>query len=141
MTLERAHNLTVRRIILPDMVLNWFLGAVLLFVPRTVDSLLGTASLLPAIAYQGMGVLFLVFAAWQLTVVRRGAATPAGLVFAALMAEVPVLALTAALVFGNFPLLGVWRVVLWIGDIYMLFLGTWYLALARWLAKNTGIAA
>lgn len=136
MTLERAHTLTVRRIILPDMILNWFLGAVLLIVPRMVDSVLGTASLLPLVAYQAMGVLFLVFAAWQLAVVRKGSATPTGLIFAAFMAEVPVLGLMAALVFGNFPLLAVWRVVLWIGNIYMLFLGAWYFALARWLAKG-----
>jgi hypothetical protein len=38
-----------------------------------------------------------------------------------------VILLTAALLFMSLPLRPFWRILLWTGDVYMLFLGTLYL--------------
>lgn len=136
MTLERAKAITLGCIILPDMILNWFLGIMLLIFPRFVDDLIGTAPILPSLIYQAMGILFLVFAAWQVWILRCNDIYEAGLIYAALMAEIPVIALTIALVFWDAPIYPLVRVLLWVGNIYMLFLGAWYFFLAYWISKR-----
>lgn len=136
MSVERAKEFTIHRIIFPDMVLNWVLGIVLLVFPSQIDDLAGTGPILPKSAYLVMAVLFLVFAAWQVWIIRRDDIREPGLVYAALMAEGPVVALTMALLFWNLPLYPVVRVLLWVGNIYMLFLGAWYFTLAYWISKQ-----
>ncbi|HEC23211.1 MAG TPA: hypothetical protein ENI95_09875 [Chloroflexi bacterium] len=136
MTLKSAWRFTLHRLFFGDMLLNWFLGGLLTFFPSPVDRLMGQAPLLTMGIYRLIGVGFLAFAAWQTWCIARQRLGPAGLVFAALMAEGPVVLLTIALVFMDFPLRPVARVALWVGDVYMLFLGAWYLFLARWLAKE-----
>ncbi len=127
---QQARAFTLRRIVFGDMVLNWFLGAVLSLFPAAVDGLLGRSSLAPPLVYRVVGVLFLLFAAWQTFIVVRGRLGVGALLFAALMALGPVVLLTVILLFMNLPLRSGWRIVLWIGDVYMLFLGCWYLFLA-----------
>jgi hypothetical protein len=122
-----------RRLFVGDTILNWFLGVLLVALPAVVDRMLGTQPLLPPWVYRLVGVGFLGFAAWQTTVmVRRRSFAPGQLIFAALMAEGPVVLLTVALVWMALPLDPVWRIALWIGNIYMLLLGVWYFFLARW---------
>jgi hypothetical protein len=131
MTVYKATRLTLRYLFPGDAALNWFLGCVLVFFPSAVDDLLGRHPLAPKLVYQAIGGGFLLFAAWQMVVIIRRRLGPGGLVFAALMAEVPVVALTIVLVFMNLDLFPIWRVVLWLGNGYMLALGMWYLFLAR----------
>lgn len=133
---EKARTFTLRRIVFGDMLLNWFLGAALSFFPALVDGLLGRAPLAPPIAYRVIGVLFLLFAAWQTFIVVRRQLGVGALLFAALMALVPVVLLTVLLLFMSLPLRIGWRIVLWVGDIYMLFLGCWYLFLAVALRRT-----
>jgi hypothetical protein len=129
--IERARAFTLDRIVFGDMLLNWFLGAVMLLFPGAVDRLLAaTSPLLPSLVYRVVGIGFLLFAAWQTWVVVRHVLGPRQLVFAGILAEVPFLMLTAALVFANFDLKLFWRLVLWVGNIYMLLLGGWYFYLA-----------
>jgi hypothetical protein len=109
------------------MLLNWPLGVALTLLPRWVDAGIGRAALLPLLVYRVIGAIFLLFAAWQAWVLSHRTIGPPGLVFAALMSLVPVILLTAALLFMSLPLRPFWRVLLWTGDVYMLFLGTLYL--------------
>lgn len=136
MQIERARWLTVHRIILGDMLLNWLLGAALLAFPQGVDRLIGQAPVLPVPVYRLLGAAFVLFAAWQTWVVRQGKIGPAGLIFAALMALIPFVLLTIALVFVDLPLRPLWRIILWAGNIYMFGLGSWYLTLARIQARR-----
>jgi hypothetical protein len=135
---EKAHTLTVRRIFFGDTILNWFLGVLLTFLPGWADRTLRRSAepLLPASAYRVVGVVFLLFAAWQTAVLIRGRMGAPALWFAAFMAEGPVMLLTAALVFLNLPLKPGWRIVLWAGDIYMFLLGLWYVYLATAIRKG-----
>ena len=119
-TVDRAMRFTLGYLIPGDTVLNWLLGSALVFFPAMVDGVLGRRPLAPGVVYQVIGGGFLLFAAWQTVVLIRRWIGPLGLVFAAFMAEVPVMLLTVVLVFMNLDLFPVWRVVLWLGNGYML---------------------
>jgi hypothetical protein len=136
MRFERASEFTYRRLFFGDMVLNWFLGAVLTFAPGLVDDLLGTAPLLPLPVYRIIGVGFLGFSAWQTWIIVRGTIGPRSWIFAAVMAEGPVILLTFVLLFIDLALYPGWRIVLWVGNVYMFFLGGWYSFLAWGLLKR-----
>jgi hypothetical protein len=104
MQLTQAKALT-RRVVFGDMLLNWFLGALLTFLPGIVDQILGSAPLLPRGVYRVIGILFLAFAAWQTWAhATERTTTTASLIFAALLALVPVVLLTIALLFVRLPL-------------------------------------
>lgn len=129
---RRAHAFTLNRVFLGDTILNWFLGAVLTFFPRFVDRVLSfSPPMLPPVFYILLGVIFLGFSAWQTSVLVRQRMGPPALIFAGVMALLPFIGLTAGLLFLDLSLKPLWRVILWIGDIYMLLLGIWYLYLAR----------
>jgi hypothetical protein len=131
MQLAQAKALT-RRIVFGDMLLNWFLGALLTLLPGVVDQILGSAPLLPLSVYRVIGIIFLAFAAWQTWAhLTERTTAPTSLVFAALLALGPVVLLTIALLFMELPLQVGWRIALWVGDAYMLLLTAWYLTLAR----------
>ncbi len=125
-------RLTLTRILFGDMILNWLLGGVLMLAPAAVDRALGSAPLLPAPAYRLIGGAFLLFAAWQASLIRRGEAGRAAWLFAGLMCVIPFALLAVALLFLPFALRPAWRIVLWAGNTYMLLLGIWYLTLAAW---------
>ena len=127
---EHAHDFTLKHLFLGDMILNWFLGGILLFFPMLVDMTLGVTLIIPLVIYRFIGLLFWLFAAWQSWMFRRGRLGLLGLIFAALLAFIPVIALTVALVFMDFPLRIGWRIIHWIGDVYMFFLCAWYFLLA-----------
>lgn len=135
---EKAHTFTVRRIFFGDTILNWFLGALMTFLPARVDSALrsGVRLILPPGVYRVVGVVFLLFAAWQTAVLIQGRMGSSALWFAAFMAEAPFVLLTAALVFLSLPLKPGWRFVLWVGDVYMFVLGLWYVYLAVAIHKG-----
>jgi hypothetical protein len=137
MTAEQAKNFTLKRLIFGDMLLNWCLGIIFTIFPLPVDRVLGQVSLLPPSIYRVIGVGFLLFAAWQTWVVIQGDIKPGGLIFASLMAEIPVVLLTIALLFMDFKLRPGWRIALWVGNVYMLLLGVWYVFVARKLTNQT----
>lgn len=136
MTSGRAVRFTLNILFPGDAMLNWFLGFTLVLFPSTIDSLLGRRPLAPELVYQVAGVGFLVFAAWQTMIVFRRRIGSPGLVFAALMAEIPVVLLTVVLVFLKLEIVLIWRVVLWLGNVYMLLLGVWYMFVARRLVTD-----
>jgi hypothetical protein len=136
MSVDGARQFTLNILFRADTILNWLLGCVLVFFPSMVDDIIGRQLLAPPLVYQAIGAGFLVFAAWQTVRVIGRQLGIGALVFAAFMAEIPVILLTAALVFMNLDLEPVWRLVLWLGNVYMLILGVWYIFLARWLARQ-----
>jgi len=117
------------------MFLNWLLGFVFSLFPLRVEKLITFEPLLPRFIWVAIGIVFLGFAVWQTGVVKRRDLSPNELVFAALMSWVPVMLLTLGLLM-DFPLFSWSRVALWVGDVYMLILGGWYLYLAKTLSKN-----
>ena len=135
-TVARWKRLTVNRVIFGDMLLNWTLGAIFTFLPGLAELALGKGPLMPPAVWRVIGIIFLVFAGWQTWIVLHRDIGPGGLIVSCIMAWAPVLLLTAALVFGEFPLRFAARIGLWVGDIYMLFLGAWYLFLARSLSQG-----
>lgn len=136
MNAESAHSFTLRKLFFGDMLLNWFVAAVLIPFPVFCDTMLGTAQLFPYGYYRVLGVIFLLYAAWQTAIVIKSALTPGALWFSAILAEVPVVLLTAALVGLGLPLRPQWRIILWIANFYMLFLGVWYIFVARLVNKK-----
>ena len=134
MTDERLKKATLR-IIFGDMLLNWTLGVLLTFLPGFAESIVGTAPMLPVAVWRAIGVIFLLFAAWQTWVVQRWDIGPDGLWFACWMAWIPVILLAIALLYLDFPLRSAARIALWGGTIYMFFLGGWYAFGARRLAR------
>ena len=131
MNLDRARDFTFKRLFFGDTILNWLLGFVLVLLPQKVDDVLGSAMLFPRQFYTAVGVIFLAFAAWQTIVSLRKMMGIPSLVFAAIMAEAPTVLLTVALTYLPLALYPVWRIVLWIGNIYMFILGCWYFHLAH----------
>lgn len=129
--MSRAKEIT-HNIVFGDMLVNWFIGGAMTLFPKAVDQILGTSTMLPLSVYRVLGIIFLGFAAWQTWALRSRRETGSmSLFFAAFMALGPVALLTAALLFLPVPLRETWRVVLWIGDLYMLVLGVWYVSLGR----------
>lgn len=125
MSAERLNALAVR-ILKGDAVANVIIGVALIAFPAPIESALGYAALMPFIIWQIIGAVFLVYAVWEFIVVRRPPLSAASLAFASMMALVPVVLLTIALLFGNFALRPIGYVVLWIGDAVMLVLGSYY---------------
>lgn len=136
MAIQRAREFTIKRLFLGDTLLNWFLGGMMTFFPALVDRLLGSGRLLPVPVYQVFGAGFLLFAAWQTWILARRRMGAWALIFAGIMALGPFIGLTIALVFVDFALYPGWRIALWVGNLYMLVLGIWYLYLARMAAKE-----
>ncbi len=125
-------------IILGDNALNWFLGAAMVLVPTWFNSLLSSRLLLPIWLYFIVGVGFLWFASWQVqTFLREKQLPPAALQQAALLAWGPVVVLTIALLTPlTSSLYPFARVLLWIGNGYMLVLGGWYWWVAKQLLRD-----
>jgi hypothetical protein len=121
------------------MLLNWTLGILLTFLPGMAESIIGTAPLLPMPMLRGIGVIFLLFAAWQTWIVQQWNVGPDSLWFSCWMAWIPVVLLTIALLYMDFPLRPVARIVIWVGNIYMFFLGGWYAFVARRLARGDSL--
>jgi len=133
MTHDRLKAITLR-VFFGDMLLNWALGVFLMFLPDFARSAIG-AEPLPLGGWRILGTLFVLFAIWQTWIVRGWNIGPDGLWFACWMAWIPVILLTMALLYSNLPLREGARAVLWVGDIYMWLLGSWYAFVARRLAR------
>jgi len=122
--------LFTQRLITADMVLNWILGLGFTFFHRKIERFIASEVLFLPIVWRLIGIGFLLFAAWQVGVVRRQALKPSELVFAAIMAWGPVVLLTIGLLM-DFPLYPLARLLLWVVNFYMLVLGGLYLYLAN----------
>ena len=121
-----------RRLFSADAGLNVFLGMLLTFSPAWTDQIITRSRLVPPGIYRFIGTIFLFYAAWQLLVILKNrVASRDAMIFAAVMALVPVILLTAALLYADLPVVLLWRIILWMGNIYMLLLAAWYVFIAR----------
>lgn len=114
-----------------DMYLNFFLAILLSMYPSRVQFLLLEESVFPELMYVVFGLGFLVFALWQNKVfIKDMRMLRKDLIIAAWMAWIPVILLTIALVDLNLPIRNIGLGLLWIGNIYMLWLGFHYVSIA-----------
>lgn len=139
MTAEE-HNAFAVRLLKGDTILNFILGVAFIAIPGPIEAILGDGPLIPFIAWRVIGVIFVLFAAWEAYVTRRPLLSVASLAFASFMALAPVVLLTAALLFLPMPLNTLGRVVLWLGDLVMFLLGSYY-ALVIWRMRCAGASA
>lgn len=131
------HNAFAVRILKADLVLNVVLGVAFFAIPGPIESVIGTGPLIPFVVWRVIGVIFVLYAVWELYVTRRPPLSISSLAFASFMALVPVVMLTVALVFMDMPLNVFGRVSLWLGDGLMLVLGTYY-AQVIWRMRREG---
>lgn len=122
------------KVLVADMVLNWILGFVLTLLPRRFEKIMSTSQLLPLWGWWVIGIGFLLFAAWQVGVIRRGQIRPKELVFAGVMAWIPMLLVIIVLLL-DLPLRQWVRAVLWLANGYMFMLGGLYLFLFHRISK------
>lgn len=125
MKAEQLNALAVR-ILRGDANVNVILGVIFIAIPDTIEDVLASAPLIPFIIWRVIGVIFILYAVWEVIVVRRPPLSASSLAFASMMALVPVVLLTTALLFGDFALRPLGYILLWIGDAVMLLLGSYY---------------
>lgn len=121
-----------KRLFFGDMIFNWFLGGLLTIFPGFVDRVLTTTRFFPIAAFRLIGIGFLIYSVWQTFIIVKKRLSPRALLGAAWAAFGPVIILTGGLILWGEVIAPFWTVVLWIGDVYMLLLGLWYV----WLARN-----
>ncbi|MBN2422925.1 hypothetical protein JXB41_06885 [Candidatus Woesearchaeota archaeon] len=114
-----------KKIIVLDNLINWFIGIALLFFTRFSRGLLSENMFFPMIFWKGLGLVFLVFAAWQDYTIAKGI-SKTDYRFASVMAILPVIGLSYALLFMDLGLFYYTEIALWLGNIYMAVLGAWY---------------
>ena len=117
-----------QKIFLFDLILNWTLGLALLFFPEVINRLTFKTALFGPMLYTLLGVLFLLFAFWQTGVhLLKKVFRPFNLAFAAVMAIIPIILLTQALLSFNSLIHPLILLLLWLGNTYMFLLTAWYL--------------
>jgi len=128
--------LVTLKLIFADMFLNFMLGFIFIFFYPGTERLIAGGMLFQPVVWCAIGTGLLLFGVWQTSIIRRRDLKPNELVFAALMAFVPAVLLAIGL-FMDSPLYPFAKILLWAGVAYMLFLGCWYLFLARRLVNQS----
>jgi len=118
-----------------DLFLNWILGILFIFFFRLMESLIGHSQLLPGYLWIIIGTGLLFFGIWQTYIVIGKKFDKNTRLFSSIMAWACFLLLTYAMVFMNFEIYYIARIVIWIGNLYMFFLGLLYLISYRNLRK------
>ena len=130
MTKTNKKELTLQ-IIRYDSYLNWFLGVFFLANPDLFLSFFTPQLQLPYSFWLVLGIGFLLFALWQtFFIIRPNKINACQLQTAAVLAWLPVLALTYLLALMPSIFYPNALLLLWIANIYMLLLGAWYLYLS-----------
>ncbi len=114
-----------------DAILNIAVGLIFLFLSERVEGLLFNGSMLPHYVWIILGAGFLYFAYWQIRITIRSKAGRTALIFALAAAWVPALLVTVLLVVPLLPVSTGGRLILWIGDFYLILLGAYYFLLIR----------
>lgn len=130
MTKKNKRKFTLK-IIKLDAYLNWFLGLFFLAKPDLFQSLLFPSLKLPSLFWLLASLVFLGFAAWQtFFMVIPQSINVCQLQTAAALAWLPFLGLTYILVLLPTVFYPRAFLILWLADLYMFVLGTWYLYIA-----------
>jgi hypothetical protein len=119
-----------------DTLVNWALGMLFLFFSRQVESFISDQQILPGWFWMIAGAGLLLFGFWQTYIVATAAFTPIARLFSCVLAWLPFVALTIALLCMGFPVRPLARVLIWTGNIYMFTLGVLYLV--SWYKSKIG---
>ena len=120
-------------IVFIDIVINIATGILLLVMPISFDLYLFQQQIIAPWIYRLIAIGFVFFAGWQLLCfIQPGGFTVWNLRFAALLAWLPIVALTMGLLsnIGD-HLLALPKLFLWLANIYMLLLGGLYWCLTN----------
>lgn len=118
-----------------DTYINWILGTVFLFFSKSVEKLMSDVPLLPQEIWIIIGLGLLFFGFWQTFIIWKKKFSRSAQLFSCITAWIPFLILTYALVFMKFSLFIEARLIIWVGNIYMLILG-WFYFLSRFQTKT-----
>ncbi len=114
-----------------DAILNIAVGFIFLFLSEKVEGLLFNGSMLPHYVWIILGAGLLYFAYWQIRIMIKSKAGRTALVFALGAAWVPALLVTVLLIVPLLPVSAGGRLILWIGNCYLILLGGYYFLLIR----------
>ncbi|MFV1917034.1 MAG: hypothetical protein ACC618_00890 [Patescibacteria group bacterium] len=122
---KRIKEITLQ-VIKADMIINWLLALMFIFFPRFFQRLIAEGDIFQIWLWRLIGITLIIFAGWQVKIIKRGKTTQGELGFLVLATFTPA-ALLAAGLFMDFPLYHSSRLLLWVADFYMLSLGAFYL--------------
>lgn len=114
------------QVIKVDMLINWLFGVMFLFFPRFFQRLIAEGDIFQIWPWRLIGIALIIFAGWQVKIIKRGRTTQGQLGFLALATFTPAGLLAIGLLI-DFPLYATARLMLWLVDGYMLILGAFYL--------------
>jgi hypothetical protein len=122
------------RLFIFDTYVNWGLGILFIFFFRYVESFISDRKILPDYFWIITGMGLLLFGVWQTYILIKRMFTPNVRLFSCILAWLPSIALTYALLFMGFPIKPLSGVLIWTGNIYMFSLGVLYL-ISRYKSK------
>jgi hypothetical protein len=118
-----------------DTWVNWGLGILFILFFRRVETFISDRRILPGYFWIISGIGLLLFGFWQTYVLVKRKFSPDARLFSCIMAWLPFIALTYALLFMQFPIRPLACVLIWIGNVYMFALGVLYLV-SWYISKN-----
>ncbi len=132
---KRIKKITLQ-VIKVDMTINWSLAVVFVFFPRFFQRLIASGEIFQIWLLQLIGIALIIFASWQVKILKRSEIAPGELVLLTLTTFIPAV-LLATLLMMDFRLYSFVRLGLWAADIYMLTLGGWYLYVLKKLERES----
>ncbi|MBP6978620.1 MAG: hypothetical protein PHD61_07675 [Bacteroidales bacterium] len=109
-----------------DTVLNYGLAILFIFFFRQTESFISKTDILPDYFWIAAGTGLLLFGFWQTFVLLTGSFRSTNRLISCILSWLCFIALTYALIFIGFPMKPLPAFLIWIGDLYMLFLGVIY---------------
>ena len=116
-----------------DALVNIVIGFIFLFLSEKAEVFIFGGRVFPHYVWIVIGAGFLYFAYWQIRSMAKGKMEKKALIFALVMEWAPAFAVTLILIIPVLSLAVNGRLILVIGDIYMMLLGAYYL----WLIRDT----
>jgi len=129
--MEKPDNTTgwkpAYRFFIFDTLVNYGLGILFIFFFKQTGSFVSDAEILPDYVWIGMGVGLLLFGIWQTFVLVTKSFVPKNRLISCILSWSCFIALTFALLFMGFSIKTLPNILIWTGNLYMLFLGVIYL--------------
>jgi len=126
---------TAYRFFIFDTVVNWVLGILFIFFFRRVELFISLHKILPDYFWIISGTGLLLFGFWQTYILIKRSFSPNARLFSCILAWLPCIPLTYALLFMGFPLKPLALCLIWAGNVYMFTLGVLYL-ISWYKSKN-----
>ena len=126
---------TAYRFFIFDTFVNWALGILFIFFFRYVETFISNEKILPDYFWIISGVGLLLFGFWQTYILITRSFTANARMFSCILAWLPCIPLTYALLFMGFPIRPLAGIFIWFGNVYMFTLGVLYL-ISWYKSKN-----